>query len=145
MPDVYRAIMKRRHFIRAATASVLLPAALESRCLPALAALSPHDDYAFFDERFEQARRVVASWPAANECIPVQSDITSVWSDGLHRATRERALHLRGVTTDSFRFCLGVLVSELADFDLHVSRLDRNLFTWTMRTTPRLKAERRNG
>ncbi len=121
---------------------MFLPAALES---PALGALSSSDDYAFFDERFENARRVAASWLAANSPIAVQADITSLWSGGLDRATRGRRLHMRGVTTESFRFCLGILVGEHADIDLRVSRLDPNLLLWTMHTTPRLTAERRNG
>jgi hypothetical protein len=137
--------MKRRHFIRGATASLLVPAALELPCFPALAALCARGDYVFFDERFEKARRIAASWPASNEPVAVQGDITPVWSDGLDRATRGRPLQMRGVTTESFRFCLAVLVDEHADFELQVSRLDRNLFLWTMRTTPKLRAERRHG
>jgi hypothetical protein len=137
--------MKRRHFIRAATASVFLPAVLETPCVHALSTLSSHDDYAFFDERFEKARRVAASWPAFDESIAVQGDVTLLWSDGLGRATRERPLQLRGVTTESFRFCIGILVRDHADFDLHASRLDRNLFLWTMHTTPRPGSERHNG
>lgn len=138
--------MKRRHFIRAATASVFVPAVLESPCLQALATLSSHDDYAFFDERFEQARRVAASWSAAsNQAIAVQGDITALWIDGLDRAARERTLQLRGVTTESFRFCLEILVSEHAKFDRYACRVNRNLVQWTMHTTPHLRAERRNG
>jgi hypothetical protein len=141
----FREEMKRRHFIRAATASLFIPAALESRCLHALAALCAYDDYGFFDERFENARSIAATWSASNGPVAVQGDITQLWSAGLNRATRDRRLQLRGVTTESFRFCLAVLVGEHADFDLKVSRLDRNLFLWTMQTTPRLRAERRNG
>lgn len=137
--------MKRRHFIRGVTASLLLPAALESPSLLALTARSSHGDYALFDERFENARRIAASWPGSNEPIAVQGDITSLWSNTLERATRERPLRLRGVTTESFRFCLAILVCEHADLDLQVSRLDRDLFLWAMRTTPKLRAERRNG
>lgn len=138
--------MERRHFIRATTASLLLPAVVEPWCPPALAALSPtHDDYAFFDERFETARRLASSWSAATAPISVQGDVTAVWTDGLDRAAPERRLQLRGVTTESFRFCLGVLVGEHAHIGLQVSRLDRNLFLWMMRTTPKLKEERRDG
>jgi hypothetical protein len=119
---------------------LLLPAAVEWPRLRALAELSPNDDYAFFDERFEKARRIAASWSRANKSIAVHGDITPLWNNGLDSATRERALRLRGVTTESFRFCLGILVSEHTDFHLHASRLDRNLFLWTMHTTPKLKA-----
>jgi hypothetical protein len=137
--------LKRRRFIQAATVSVLLPATVESRCLHAFAVLSPNDDYAFFDERFEKARRLAASWSGSNEAIAVHGDITPLWNNGLDSATRKRTLRLRGVTAESFRFCLGILVSEHADLHLHASRLDRDLFLWTMHTTPRLRVERRNG
>jgi hypothetical protein len=133
--------LKRRHFIQAATASVLLPTAVELPCLAALAASSPTHDYAFFDERFETARRLAASWSSSKKTIAVHGDITPLWNNGLDSATRKRTLRLRGVTTESFRFCLGILVGEHADFRLHASRLDRNLFLWTMHTTPKLKAE----
>jgi len=109
-----------------------------------LAEHSPNDDYTFFDERFQEARRVAASWSGSNS-IPVHGDITTLWNHGLNSATRQRALRLRGVTTESFRFCLAILVSEHANVDLTVTRLDRNLFLWTMHTTPKLRVERRNG
>jgi hypothetical protein len=48
------------------------------------------------------------------ECsIAIQGDITPMWSDGLDRATRERSLQLRGIATESSRFCLSVLISEI--------------------------------
>ncbi len=119
---------------------MLLPTAVETPCLGAIAALSPNDDYAFFDERFEKARRVAALWSGSNEAIAVQGDITPFWNNGLDSATLKRTLRLRGITTESFRFCLGILVSEHADSHLHVSRLDRNLLLWTMHTTPKLRS-----
>jgi len=128
--------MKRRHFIHAAAATLLLPADMKPR-----AAVLPTDlqnlDYAFFDERFPRAGRVAASWSASNRLVGVHGDITPFWSNGLDRTTRERPLTLRGATTESFRFCLGILVAEHAHFDVQGSRLDRNLFLWTMRTTPK--------
>ncbi|HEY8519559.1 MAG TPA: hypothetical protein VIN61_05735, partial [Gammaproteobacteria bacterium] len=54
----------------------------------------------------------------------------------LERAIREQALTLRGVTTESFRFCPSVLLSDHAVVDARVSRIDRNLLLWTMRTSP---------
>jgi len=136
--------MKRRHFIARSAACLLAPAALEWPSLPALAAPHPHDDYAFFDERFEKARRIAAAWPTSKESVAVQGDITP-WSDVLDRASRERPLQLRGVTTESFRFCAAILVGERAQVDLQFSRIDRDLVLWTIRTMPKLKTERRNG
>jgi hypothetical protein len=126
----------------------LLLAALEWPSLPALAASHPHADYAFFDERFEKARRIAASWPASIGSVAVQSDVTP-WRQVLDRAPRERPLQLRGVTTESFRFCAAILVGDHAGLESEVSRLDQDLVLWTMRTTPKPRtitsAERRNG
>jgi hypothetical protein len=128
--------MKRRDFIQSATSSVLLPSAL-TPCAAAPATLAGSWDCSFFDERFAAAHRLAASWRAADRLIPVQSDITPLWSTGLDRMTREHSLALRGVTTESFHFCLRILAGEHAHCRAKVARLDRNLFLWTMSTTPR--------
>jgi len=128
--------MKRRHFIHAATASVLLPVAA-TQCVAALASLSRSADYVFFDERFARARRIAALWSASDRLIAVHGDVTPVWSNGLDRATATHPLHLRGLTTESFFFCLRILAAERADLDVQASRFDRNLFLWTIRATPK--------
>lgn len=127
--------MERRHFIQAAASSALLPSVLVSSGLSALTADS--FDFAFFDERFERARQVTAAWRGSDRLLAVQSDVTPFWRDGLERAIRGQALALRGVTTESFLFCLRVLLSEHAGVDARVSRLDRNLLLWSMHTTPK--------
>ena len=129
--------IKRRHFIARSTACLLAPVALNWPSLTALAAPHPHDDYVFFDERFEKARRLAAAWPVSSRAVAVQGDITP-WSDVLGRAPSERLLQLRGVTTESFRFCAAILVGDRAQVDLQVSRIDQDLVLWTMRTTPKL-------
>lgn len=129
--------MKRRHFIHAATASVLLPSALTPG-LVVFADTARRWDYVFFDERFEQAHRIAATWPASSRPIGVRGDITPFWISGLDRLARTQSLHLRGVTADSFHFCLRILLGEHANLDVQVSRLDPNLFSWIMRTTPKL-------
>jgi hypothetical protein len=134
--------MKRRHFIGGSSAALLVPVALrwpESQAF----ATSPHD-FAFFDDRFEKARQVAASWPTSTSPVAVQGDITG-WREVLDRATRERPLLLSGVTTESFRFCAAVVAGERANLDAQVSRLDRNLVLWTLRTTPKLMPERNDG
>jgi hypothetical protein len=129
--------MQRRHFIHAAMSSVVLPAAVKAQSLPALAALLRDHEYAFFDERFAQAQRAIGAWSAANRVIPVQGDVTPIWTSELDRTTRERRLTLQGVTTGSFHFCLRVLLSEHASLDEQMLRLDRNLVVWTLRSTPK--------
>jgi hypothetical protein len=128
--------IRRRHFIGGSAASLLVATAFELPCLPAWAASLPQGDYAFFDDRFEAARRIAASWTVSMGPVAVQGDVTP-WSDLLDRASRERALQLRGITTESFRFCTTILVGDHASLDLKVSRLDRDLVLWTLRTTPK--------
>ena len=128
--------MKRRHFIRAATASVLFPA-VPRALIATPKTLSPEWDYVFFDERFQGARRLAAALSSATRLVAVQGDITELWRDELERMTRDRAVRLRGATTYSFLFCLRILIGEHSDLDLQVSRLDRNLYQWTMSTAPK--------
>ena len=136
--------VKRRHFIGGSAATLLASAAFEWPSLPAWAASLPQGDFAFFDDRFEKARRIAASWTVSMGPVAVQSDITP-WSDLLGREPRERQLQLRGITTESFRFCAAILVGDHANSDLQVSRLDRDLVLWTMRTTPKPTSGFRNG
>jgi hypothetical protein len=96
----------------------------------------PRSDYAFFDQRFGKARRIADSWPASIGPIAVLGDVTP-WSSMLARASRARELQLCGVTTESFRFCAGILAGDRASVQSQVSRLDGDLVLWTMRTTPR--------
>ena len=126
--------MKRRQFIRAAGASLLLTTAVPG---VAPAASSPRRNFAFFDKRFQRAGRVADSWRDVKRLIEVDGDITQLWRDELERLTRSHALYLRGVTTESFLFCLRILASEHAKLDAQVSRLDGNLLLWTMYTTPK--------
>lgn len=128
--------MKRRQFIHAATAAVLIPVTVMSSPA-ALGSLRRKWDYVFFDERFDRAHRVATSWSTLNRPIGVRGDITPFWSSGLDRLAREQPLHLRGLTTDSFQFCLRILLVEHANLDARVSRSDPNLISWIMHTTPK--------
>jgi hypothetical protein len=107
---------------------------LEWPPFPVSAATTPRGDYAFFDHRFERARRLAASWPASIGPVAVLGDITP-WAAALERA-RERPLHLRGVTTESFRFCAAILVGDRAEAQLQAERLDQDLVVWSIHTMP---------
>jgi hypothetical protein len=135
-PDCFGAPMKRRHFLRAATASVLFPAALRQSRV-ALAGAARKWDYVFFDERFEIARLLAASGSASNRSIGVRGDITPFWTIELDGMTGNRPLHLCGVTAQSICFCLKILLGERAHLDVQAARLNRDLLLWTMRTTPK--------
>ncbi len=124
--------MKRRHFIQAAT-SLALPVVLNSQ--PAFASsILLAGNWAFFDERFEPAHRTAAAWTDTSRLVAVQGDVTQMWSRDLERLARTHPLSLRGVTAESFHFCLRVLLSEQASVEFQASRFDRNLYLWTMRT-----------
>lgn len=127
--------MHRRQFFQLAAAAAWLPVATRP-CWAALAGL-PRHDYQFFDERLERARRIAADWARADRPVGVQGDVTAVWSDGLERMTRERGVSMRGVTTYSFFFCLGVLAGEHCDLRVQSVRIDRDLLHWSLYTTPR--------
>lgn len=128
--------MMRRHFLEAATACVLLPAAAGSLAAP-LVRGAKELRYAFFDERFQAAIRLSESWSGLGVPIGVQGDVTELWRSELERVSFEQRLYLRGVTTQSFLFCLRILAAEQAQIDARVSRLDRDLFLWSMYTIPR--------
>ena len=114
--------------------SVALPYALRP-CVAAIAPAAAVPDYIFFDDRFARAQRLAASWSVAEKMVAVQGDVTPVWTDAVDHLTRAGRLGLRGVTTDSFRFCLKILLEEHSDLDLEVSRLDQNLFVWAISAT----------
>lgn len=127
--------MRRRQFLRAAATAAVLPA-LSGWSAASTAAISPGCEFLFFDERFPAACRMAASWFVRSRPVGVQADITPVWSE-LERAIGREPLHVRGVTTGSFLFCLRILAAEHARIDLGTARLDRDLTLWTLRTQPR--------
>lgn len=135
--------MKRRHFIGASAAWVLLPA-IPNLCRDEPGELASAREYLFVDERFPQAHRTLGRWSAASRPIRVHGDITPVWQNGLNRMTQDYPLRLRGVTSQSFLFCLRILAGETADIDVQARRVDRDLWQWTILTTPKLFTEPRH-
>ena len=63
----------------------------------------------------------------------MQGDITGIWNAGLRRACGRSMLALHGVTTESFHFCLKILVGEQTRMQTRVTRLDQDLFLWQIR------------
>ena len=95
---------------------------------------SPAWDYFFFDERFAEARRLAEELSGATEPTAVQSDVTGIWTGGLGRASLAAPVTMKGVTTESFHFCLKILLSDQSRVDGQVSRIDGGLHLWTIRT-----------
>ncbi len=126
--------MNRRHFVQSATSSLLIPSAVR-----AVSGDPPSRDwvvwdYFFFDDRFAHARRLAGELSGITEPTPVQGDITGIWTGGLRQASRASPLALHGVTTESFYFCLKIMLGDHARVDAQVSRVDRDLHLWTIRT-----------
>lgn len=129
--------MNRRHFVQAGM--LLLPTAMISAPANVPGLGQPAWDYFFFDERFADARRLAAELSGATEPTPVQSDITPIWTGGLGRASLTAPMTMKGVTTESFHFCLKILLSDQVRVDAQVSRIDRDLYLWTIRTDNHFK------
>jgi len=129
--------VNRRNFIRAGASTLLLPVAMTSAYAAASAAGS---DYFFFDERFPRARVLAAALAGRTRPQPVHADVTDLWRTDLERACRRTSLTLRGVTTESFHFCLKILAGEHARVDTEIARVGRDLFLWTIETHVRARA-----
>jgi hypothetical protein len=91
-------------------------------------------DHVFYDERFARARQLADEMPGAHVPVPVRGDVTGIWNAGLGRASLRSPLVLRGVTTESFYFCLKVMLGSQARVETQVARVDRDLFLWTIRS-----------
>jgi hypothetical protein len=122
--------MKRRHFVQAGMSAVLIPGTV----IAAPTGTSSASDYFFFDERFAQARHLADRLSGMTTLTPVQGDVTPVWTGGLARACLASVMTLMGVTTESFYFCLKILLGDQASVDAQVRRVDRDLHLWTMHT-----------
>jgi hypothetical protein len=122
--------MKRRHFVQAGISAVLIPGAV----IAGPTVTSSASDYFFFDERFARAQRLADWLSGVTTLTPVQGDVTPTWTGGLARASLTSAMTLKGVTTESFYFCLKILLGDQARVDAQVRRVDRDLHLWTMHT-----------
>lgn len=123
--------------MQAAASTLALPHAwaLAQALAPEGQAAVRHEIY--FDERFARARELAGSLAVHGPLVPVQGDMTGVWNAGLRQACGRVPLALQGITTDSFYFCLSIMVGERARLETRVSRLDRDLYRWSIRSEPR--------
>ena len=125
--------------MQAGVSSLLLPNAVLAVPSDAPSRAWPAWDYFFFDERFAEARRLAGELSGAIEPTPVQSDVTGTWTGGLGRASVAAPMTMKGVTTESFYFCLKILLSDHARVDAQVTRIDRDLHLWAMLTDNHFK------
>ena len=120
--------------MQAGMSSLLLPNAVIAVSPDAPSRGWPACDYFFFDERFAEARRLAGELSGTTEPTPVDGDVTDIWTGELGRASLTAPLTLKGVTTDSFYFCLKILLADQSRVETQVSRIGQDLYLWTMRT-----------
>ena len=126
--------MNRRLFVQAGVSSLLIPSAMIAALANAPGPDGPVWDYFYFDERFADARRLARALSGATEPTPVQADITGIWTGGLAQARFAAPLAIKGVTTESFYFCLKILLADQGRIEAQVNRIDQDLHLWTIRT-----------
>jgi len=128
--------MKRRLFLQSSVSSAL--------AAPAIARASEHHHNTvaarriYFDERFAEASalasRLAGHYADLNALTPVNGDVTAPWVKELGRASARGPLSLRGVTTESFYFCLKTLLQTRGLSVARIERVDRDLHAWEIRT-----------
>lgn len=131
--------MDRRLFVQASVSSLLLPTTVLAVPSGATGRSQATRDYFFFDERFAAARRLAGERSIFADPTPVQGDVTGIWTSELRAANLATALRMQGVTTESFYFCLRILLSDQARPEAQVRRIDRDLHLWTLRTDNHIK------
>jgi hypothetical protein len=120
--------VNRRLFVQAGVSSLLVPAA--TIAMPGGESLAWN--YFFYDERFDAARRLAAALSGSTEPTPVQGDVTNLWTRELGPAALAAPMRMSGVTTESFYFCLKILMGDQGGVDAQVSRIGADLHLWTM-------------
>lgn len=120
--------MKRRIFI----GSSLVPLFLPDLALAEHLLVSENAGNLYFDERFSQASDIAQSLVKSSHWQAVQGDITPVWNSALKSKSKQGSVDVAGVTTESFYFCLQRLLQESHHVTLSATRIDRDLYAWTL-------------
>lgn len=125
--------MNRRDFICTSAGTALL-GTLASFNSNAFTILKPDRfiaDYHFFDERFLKAVRHVRSTPS-RKTVAVRGDVTQLWMSDFKTHCQQRDLLLTGVTTESFYFCLNIMLQSHVGVETSVKRIDQDLYAWSI-------------
>ncbi|HKJ73604.1 MAG TPA: hypothetical protein VKA19_05760 [Alphaproteobacteria bacterium] len=127
--------MKRRLFLKLSLFAALTARTSRSAVAHVLGESAALPDRFFYDERFTDARAISSRLLPRATLTPVQSDVTALWTGGLKELSRQRPLSLRGVTTESFHFCLKTLLRSEARVETQTQRVGKDLYAWSIRTT----------
>ena len=126
--------MNRRCFVTAAVSFPLVYSV--AGAAKSLATEAAGVNYLFYDERFIDSVPLAARLPTSGMLIPVQGDVTSIWINEVNTACRNSPLILRGVTTESFYFCLEIMLRSEVAVVSQIARVSTDLFFWTIRSDP---------
>ena len=125
--------MKRRLFLKASASSLLAaPVATHAKSTPETTGATK----IFYDVRFREAAILAKRLPHSGDAplSPVNGEITAPWVAALQNLSRRRSLVLRGVTTESFYFCLKTLLQSRGLVAARIERVARDLHAWEIRT-----------
>jgi len=93
----------------------------------------------FYDQRFDQAISAVS---AIRDAIAVDADVTTVWQQAIRPELGSKSLSVRGLTTESFHFCLKTLISDHARVQsASLERVSHDLYLWSIATQPYARME----
>jgi len=124
--------MNRRVFTGIGISSCFIPLALPGLSLAGNGGQQESQDGLYYEERFPTADKIARSWLGSDEWQAVQADITPVWNGELKLKSKEDSVHVAGVTTESFYFCLQTLLQPTHDVSTEITRVDQNLYAWTL-------------
>ena len=132
-------VLRRRQFMAGAISSLTVLATTTSALAP-LRLKKKHnvDAFTFYDARFAEAHLLAQQIHGDEHPLPTYGDVTPVWQDWLGASShRSGCLRLQGVTTESFPFCLRVLLeSQNLRVEPTLTRFNRDLHIWTIETLP---------
>jgi len=133
--------MKRRLFLKTTLASAAANGLLTTHAgATAGAANEAPQGRVFFDPRFRDAKNLAAKFFSTGAATPVNSDVTALWVSELNGLSRLAPLSLKGVTTESFYFCLKTLLESRGAVDARIERAGRDIYVWSIRSAPKYQA-----
>jgi hypothetical protein len=120
--------VNRRLFVQCGLCSLLLPAATLAMPGGKPGAWTQF----FYDNRFAGARDLATRLAGPTALTAVGGDVTGLWTSELAQALLAAPIRMGGVTTESFCFCLRVLMSDHVRIDARVDRIGPDLHLWTL-------------
>ncbi len=96
---------------------------------------APSAGETFYDARFQDARAIALRLSPSAALTPVNGDISGNWVREFTYTAAKSPQTLRGVTTESFYFCLKTLLQPRGMSFARIERVSRDLHAWEIRIT----------